>query len=87
LTGRTRGYAFPNVRRDAGHFTFLAAAGADTGPARLLHLALRVDELAVPDVADLGHNRGHRVLAVVPKGGRRATAAIPPATRAVLDAY
>jgi integrase/recombinase XerD len=39
------------------------------------------------DVADLGHDRGHRVLAVVRKGGRRATAAIPPATGAALDAY
>jgi site-specific recombinase XerD len=75
---------------------FLAAADADTGPARLrtaaaarllLHLALRVDELAAADVADLGHDRGHRVLAVVRKGGRRATVAIPPATGAALDAY
>ena len=74
----------------------LAAADADQGPARLrtaaatrllLHLGLRVDELAAADVADLGHDRGHRVLAVVRKGGRRATVAIPPATGAALDAY
>jgi integrase/recombinase XerD len=75
---------------------FLAAADADTGPARLrtaaaarllLHLGLRVDELAAADVADLGHDRGHRVLTVTRKGGRRATVALPPATAAALDTY
>lgn len=75
---------------------FLAAADAGTGPARLrtaaaarllLHLGLRVDELAAADVEDLGHDRGHRVLAVTRKGGRRATVPLPPATAAALDAY
>jgi len=75
---------------------FLAAADADLGPARLrtaaaarllLHLGLRVDELAAADVADLSHDRGHRVLTVVRKGGRRATLPIPPATGAALDVY
>ncbi|WP_225922804.1 tyrosine-type recombinase/integrase [Pseudonocardia oceani] len=75
---------------------FLAAADADLGPARLrtaatarllLHLGLRVDELAAADVADLGYDRGHRVLTVVRKGGRRATLPIPPATGAALDVY
>ena len=49
----------------------------------LLHLGLRVDELAAADVADLGH----RVLTVTRKGGRRATVVLPPATSAALDAY
>jgi len=75
---------------------FITAADADPGPARLrtaatarllLHLGLRVDELAAADVADLGHDRGHRVLTVVRKGGRRATLPIPPATGAALDVY
>jgi integrase/recombinase XerD len=75
---------------------FLAAADADRGPARLrtaaaarllLHIGLRVDELAAADVADLGHDRGHRVLTVTRKGGRRATVVLPPATAAALDAY
>jgi site-specific recombinase XerD len=47
----------------------LAAADADTGLARLrnaaairllLHQGMRVDELAGADIADLGHDRGHR---------------------------
>jgi integrase/recombinase XerD len=75
---------------------FIAAADTDHGPARLrtaaaarllLHIGLRVDELAATDVADLGHDRGHRVLTVTRKGGRRATVVLPPATAAALDAY
>jgi len=75
---------------------FIAAADADRGPARLrtaatarllLHIGLRVDELAAADVADLGHDRGHRVLTVTRKGGRRATVVLPPATAAAVDAY
>ena len=75
---------------------FLAAADTDPGPARLrtaaaarllLHLGLRVDELAAADTTDLGHDRGHRVLTVTRKGGRRATVVLPPATAAALDAY
>jgi integrase/recombinase XerD len=75
---------------------FLAAADADPGPAGLrtaatarllLHLGLRVDELAAADTTDLGHDRGHRVLTVTRKGARRATVVLPPATAAALDAY
>ena len=75
---------------------FLTAADADPGPARLrtaaaarllLHLGLRVDELAAANTTDLGHDRGHRVLTVTRKGGRRATVVLPPATAAALDAY
>lgn len=75
---------------------FLAAADADTGPARLrtaatarllLHLGLRVDELAAANVDDLGHDRGHRVLSVTRKGGRRAAVVLPAPTAAALDLY
>jgi integrase/recombinase XerD len=52
-----------------------------------LHLGLRVDELAAADVTDLGHDRGHRILTVTRKGGRRATVVLPPATAAAMDAY
>ena len=74
----------------------IAAADADTGPARLrtaaaarllLHLGLRVDELAAADVDDLGHDRGHRILTVTRKGGRRTSVVLPPATAAAVDAY
>jgi site-specific recombinase XerD len=75
---------------------FLAAADGDSGSARLrtaaaarllLHLGLRVDELAAADTTDLGYDRGHRVLTVTRKGGRRATVVLPPATAAAMDAY
>jgi integrase/recombinase XerD len=58
----------------------LAAADADPGPQRLrtaavvrllLHNALRVDELAAADITDLGYDRGHRILRLTRKGGRR----------------
>ncbi|MHA6631891.1 tyrosine-type recombinase/integrase [Pseudonocardia sichuanensis] len=74
----------------------IAAADADTGPARLrtaaaarllLHLGLRVDELAAADVSDLGYDRGHRVLSVTRKGGRRAVVVLPAPTAAALEAY
>jgi len=38
----------------------------------LLHDVLRVDEPCAADVADLGEDRGHRVLRVVRKGARKA---------------
>jgi site-specific recombinase XerD len=74
----------------------LAAADTDTGPARLraaaairllLHQGLRVDELARAVVADLGHDRGHRILTVTRKGGHRIALVLPPATTVALDAY
>jgi site-specific recombinase XerD len=74
----------------------LIAADTDTGPAQLrtaaairllLHQGLRVDELAHANVADLGHDRGHRTLTVTRKGGRRIALVLPPATTAALDTY
>lgn len=74
----------------------LAAADTDTAPTRLraaaairllLHQGLRVDELSLANVADLGHDRGHRVLTVRRKGGHRVAVVLPPATTAALDAY
>jgi site-specific recombinase XerD len=74
----------------------IVAADADTAPTRLraaaairllLHQGLRVDELAQSAVADLGHDRGHRVLTVRRKGGHRVAVVLPPATTAALDAY
>ncbi|MGH3099234.1 MAG: tyrosine-type recombinase/integrase [Streptosporangiales bacterium] len=74
----------------------LAAAGVDTGPARrrtlaatriLLHNAVRTDELLAADTCDLGHDRGHRVLELTRKGGRRARLPLTPATWAALEDY
>jgi hypothetical protein len=39
---------------------------------RLLRQGLRVDELTSADTADLGHDRGHRILTVAPRRRRRA---------------
>lgn len=74
----------------------IAAADADLGPARLrsaaairllLHNALRVDEVLTAAVADLGADRGHRVLTVLGKGNRRARIPLSPTTVAALGDY
>lgn len=70
----------------------LSAAETD-GPrsslvvALLLFLGLRVSELTRARVEDLGYERGHRVLTVVRKGGRRQRMVVPPRVLAALDAY
>lgn len=48
---------------------------------------LRVSEALGADVTDLGTERGHRVLAVTRKGGRRATVPLAPRTADALDGY
>jgi integrase/recombinase XerD len=70
----------------------LSAAAADSPRAAaithlLLLCGLRVSEVVRATVGDLGHARGHRVLTVTRKGGRRQTMALPPAAVAALDAY
>jgi len=74
----------------------IAAADTDQGRARLrsatvirllLHNALRVDEVLGADVADLGSDRGHRVLTVLGKGNRRAKVPLSPATLQALHDY
>lgn len=74
----------------------LAAAAADRGPAQprnlaavalLADLGLRVGELVGLDVADLGHERGHRVVRFVGKGGVARRRALTPAGAAAVEAY
>jgi site-specific recombinase XerD len=74
----------------------IAAADADTGPRAprtsalirlLVTTALRVDEVTSADVADLGMERGHRVVRVIRKGGGKARLPLPPATWAALERY
>ncbi|HEU4422483.1 MAG TPA: tyrosine-type recombinase/integrase [Pilimelia sp.] len=74
----------------------LAAAEADTGPAAarnraavslLADLGLRVGELVSLDCDDLGHERGHRSLRFVGKGGSPRRRALAPGTAAAVDAY
>jgi len=74
----------------------LRAAAVDTGPTAartyavltlLADLGLRVGEAVGLDVADLGHERGHRTVRFTGKGGRQRRRALAPSTVAVLDGY
>lgn len=74
----------------------IAAADADPGRAQprtaavirlLLHNALRVDEACSANISDPGHDRGHRVLHVTRKGGKKARVPLAPATADAIDAY
>src|SRR6185503_6369660 len=75
---------------------FLAAA--DTAPwpqaprnaalaALLLFTGARVSEACGATLADLGMDRGHRVLWVTRKGGERQALVLPPPALERLDAY
>jgi integrase/recombinase XerD len=48
---------------------------------------LRVSEALAVDVTDLSTERGHRVLFVTRKGGKRATVPLSPRTAETVDAY
>ena len=74
----------------------IAAAEGDYGAARarnqaviaiLADLGLRVGELVGLDVDDLGHERGHRSIRFVGKGGVRRRRALTPASAAALETY
>ncbi|BCJ69088.1 tyrosine-type recombinase/integrase [Polymorphospora rubra] len=74
----------------------LAAADTATGPtaarnraavALLADLGLRVGELVSLDITDLGHERGHRSVRFVGKGGRPRRRALTPSTTYAVDAY
>jgi site-specific recombinase XerD len=70
----------------------LAAARTDTPRAfALLTLlagnGLRIGEALGLDVADLGVERGHRVLRLTRKGGKRATVPLAPVVADALDTY
>jgi integrase/recombinase XerD len=64
-----------------------ASGARDHALACLLALSgLRVSETLAADVADLGHERGHRTLRLRRKGGKRQTVALAPRTADALDA-
>jgi site-specific recombinase XerD len=74
----------------------VAAADADTGAQALrtravvrllLYNALRVDEACTADLASLGEDKGHRVVTVLGKGGRKVKVPLTPGTCGALDAY
>lgn len=51
----------------------------------LLFCGLRVSELCGARVTDLGHERGHRILTVTRKGGRRQKMVVPPRVVATIE--
>ncbi|WP_027342254.1 tyrosine-type recombinase/integrase [Hamadaea tsunoensis] len=55
--------------------------------ALLADLGLRVGEVCRLDLADLGHERGHRTVRFVGKGGKPRRRALAPGTGVALDAY
>ena len=74
----------------------LAAADTDRSPARarnaaalgiLADLGLRVSELVGLNLDALGHERGHRTIRFVAKGGHQRRRALTPGSSAALDAY
>lgn len=70
----------------------IAAARGDSPRAyALLSLlagnGLRIGEALALDVSDLGTERGHRVLRVTRKGGRRATVPLAPVVADAVDTY
>ncbi len=84
-----------SLNRDESR-ALIAAADAGTSPQQkrdsviirlLLHNGLRVDELCKADLSALGVDRGHQVLTVTRKGGKRCKAPLAPATALALQAY
>lgn len=53
----------------------------------LADLGLRVSEVCGLDIADLGHDRDHRTVRFVGKGGRGRRRSLDPATAAAIDRY
>lgn len=85
----------PGMTRDQA-LALLAAADRARGPQRartsalvatLLYSGARVSEATGADVEDLGTDRGHRVLWVTRKGGKRQSLGMPAPASERVDAY
>jgi integrase/recombinase XerD len=85
----------PGMTRDQA-LALLAAADRARGPQRarasallavLLFTGARVSEVTGADIEDLGTDRGHRVLRVTRKGGKRQALGLPAPAAERLDAY
>lgn len=83
----------PRLGLDEKELRAFLRAAAESSPrdhALCLLLAfngLRISEALGADVESLGQERGHRTLAIVRKGGRRATVPLAPVTAEAIDAY
>lgn len=53
----------------------------------LTYNGVRIDEALAANVSDYTYQRGHRVLRIVRKGGKQATAPLNPTTVRTLDSY
>lgn len=85
----------PGLTKDQA-LALLKAADEARGPqvlrtsaliAVMLFTGARVSEVTLADIEDLGTDRGHRVLWVTRKGGKRQPLALPPAVTGRLDTY
>lgn len=76
----------PRLGLDRGEAKAVLDAAADAGPrdhalvALLLLNGLRVSEAVSIDIEDLDTERGHRIVGVIGKGGRRRVAPLAPRT-------
>ena len=85
----------PGLTRDQA-LAMLAAADSARGPqqartsaliAVIMFTGARVSEITGADIEDLGTDRGHRVLRVTRKGGKRQSLPLPAPASGRLDAY
>lgn len=85
----------PGLTREQA-LAMLAAADSADGPQAMRNAAIvavylftgiRVSEITGADLADLGMDRGHRILWVTRKGGGRQPVVLPPPALSRLDAY
>lgn len=53
----------------------------------LIAVGARVSEVCALDIADLGHDSGHRTVRLRMKGGKTRTRAVPPSVATALEAY
>jgi integrase/recombinase XerD len=73
--------------RAAGRDPVLGPACAAALAGFLVELGARVSEACGLDVADLGHDSGHRTVRLRMKGGKTRVRAVPPGLAALLDGY
>jgi site-specific recombinase XerD len=75
-------------RNEAGALLVAAGLGTPLGHALISLLALnglRVSEATAADIEALGTERGHRTLAIVRKGGKKAAIPLAPRTARAID--
>ena len=83
----------PTLGLDAAELSRFVVAAEDAGPrdhalaCLLAFNGLRVSEICEANASDLDTIRGHRVLTITRKGGKKATAPLAPRTVEALEAH